>query len=134
MTNIALAYSPITVDDVDAAIPFYRDGLGLEVVNDVSYDGHRWVSFGFPGQGSVVVVSDPTAGRSPEDGEALNRLIVKGSAPYRTSSRPATLTPPSSSCAPSAPRCCRSPRSRAGDRAHCAFRDPAGNDIRINQV
>ena len=26
----------VTVDDVEAAIPFYRDGLGLEIVNDVA--------------------------------------------------------------------------------------------------
>ncbi len=44
MPNVTLAFCPITVDDVDAAIPFYRDGLGLEIVNDVAYDGHRWVS------------------------------------------------------------------------------------------
>jgi catechol 2,3-dioxygenase-like lactoylglutathione lyase family enzyme len=135
MTNIALAYSPITVDDVDAALPFYRDGLGLEVVNDVSYDGHRWVSFGFPGQpGLSLVVSDPTAGRSPDDGESLHRLIVKGSGPgpyvFTTSDLDSTFEQLRAFGA----EVLQEPKAQDWGPRDCAFRDPAGNHIRINQV
>ncbi|MDD9349116.1 VOC family protein, partial [Mumia sp.] len=80
--DIRAKYFPITVDDVDAAIGFYRDVLGLEGVNDVESDGHRWVSLGFPGQqGVTVVLSDPGAGRSEDDGDSLHRLVAKGSGP-----------------------------------------------------
>ncbi|MFB7892356.1 VOC family protein [Microbacterium sp. NPDC056044] len=135
MTNIALAYSPITVDDVDAAIPFYRDGLGLEVVNDVAYDGHRWVSFGFPGQpGLSLVVSDPTAGRSPEDGDSLQRLVVKGSGPgpyvFTTTDLDATFEKLREFGA----EVLQEPKEQGWGPRDAAFRDPAGNHIRINQV
>ena len=127
MTSISLAYSPITVDDVDAAIPFYRDGLGLEIVNDVSYDGHRWVSFGFAGQpGLSLVVSDPTAGRSPEDGEALQRLIVKGSGPgpyvFTTDDLDATFERLRAFGA----EVLQEPIEQGWGAKDCAFRDPAG--------
>ena len=45
-----------------------------------------------------------------------------------------TSTPRSSACAPSAPRCCRSRSTRRWGPRDCAFRDPAGNHIRINQA
>ncbi|GAB2834688.1 VOC family protein [Microbacterium insulae] len=135
MTSISLAYCPITVDDVEAAIPFYRDGLGLEVVNDVAYDGHRWVSLGFAGQeGLSLVISDPIAGRSPEDGESLERLVVKGSGPgpyvFSTSDIDATFERLRSFGA----EVLQEPMEQSWGPRDCAFRDPAGNHIRINQV
>jgi catechol 2,3-dioxygenase-like lactoylglutathione lyase family enzyme len=82
MTNIDLQFFPVTVDDVDAAIGFYSGALGLDVLNDVASDGHRWVTLGVKGrQGPNLVLSDPGAGRSAEDAEALHRLVAKGSGP-----------------------------------------------------
>lgn len=135
MTSISLAYCPITVDDVAAAIPFYRDGLGLEVVNDVAYDGHRWVSFGLAGQeGLSLVISDPVAGRSPEDGEALERLVVKGSGPgpyvFSTTDIDATFERLRAFGA----EVLQEPMEQGWGARDCAFRDPAGNHIRINQA
>ncbi len=135
MTDIALAYSPITVDDVDAAIAFYRDALGLELVNDVASDGHRWVSLGFPSQpGLTLVLSDPGAGRSPEDGDALHRLIAKGSGPgplvFTTGDLDATFERIRSAGA----EVLQEPMVQPWGPRDCAFRDPSGNLIRINQA
>ena len=44
--TISIMYCPITVDDVDASIAFYRDALGLTLLNDGASDGHRWVTLG----------------------------------------------------------------------------------------
>ena len=135
MSTVSPAYCPITVDDVDAAIPFYRDGLGLEIVGDVSYDGHRWVSFGFPSQpGLAVVVSDPAAGRSPEDAETLTRLVVKGSGPgpyvFSTDDLDATFERLRAGGA----EVLQEPIAQDWGPRDAAFRDPAGNHIRINQA
>jgi len=46
--SIAVQYINITVHDVDAALPFYRDGLGLEVLNDVPAGEHRWLTSAAP--------------------------------------------------------------------------------------
>ena len=40
--NITLSTCFIAVDDHDKALAFYRDVLGLEVRNDVSFEGMRW--------------------------------------------------------------------------------------------
>ena len=133
--TISLSYCPITVDDVDAAIPFYRDGLGLEIVNDVSYESTRWVSFGFPDQpGLALVISDPAAGRSPEDADALQRLVVKGSGPgpyvFTTSDIDAAFERLRAFGA----EVLQEPIQQAWGPRDCAFRDPAGNHIRMNQA
>ena len=134
MSTISLSYCPITVDDVDAAIAFYRDALGLKLVNDVASDGHRWVSFGFADQpGLALVVSDPGAGRSPDDGEALHRLLAKGSGPgpfvFSTDDLDATFERISATGA----EVLQEPKQESWGPRDCAFRDPAGNHVRINQ-
>ena len=43
----------IAVDDHDKALTFYRDVLGLEVRNDVGFEGMRWVTVGSPLQPDV---------------------------------------------------------------------------------
>ena len=52
----------ITVHDPDAALEFYRDALGLEVRNDVSSDGFRWITVGAAGQDVDIVLSQPPWG------------------------------------------------------------------------
>jgi catechol 2,3-dioxygenase-like lactoylglutathione lyase family enzyme len=49
----------IAVDDHDKALAFYRDILGLEVRNDVGFDGMRWVTVGSPSQPGVDIVLEP---------------------------------------------------------------------------
>jgi predicted enzyme related to lactoylglutathione lyase len=134
MTTIAFQYCPITVDDVDAAIVFYRDALGLETRGDVASDGFRWVTLGFPSQpGLEIVLSEPGAGRSADDGEALHRLLAKGSlGPYvfSTDDLDATFERLTASGA----EVLQEPMDQPWGPRDCAFRDPAGNIIRINQA
>nr|WP_274637420.1 VOC family protein [Microbacterium bovistercoris] len=135
MTDTTLAYSQVTVDDVDAAIAFYRDALGLSVVNDVANDGHRWVSLGFAAQpGLLLVLSDPGAGRSPEDAEALHRLVAKGAGPgpivFATSDLDAAFERARAAGA----EVLQEPIQQPWGPRDCAFRDPAGNLVRINQA
>jgi len=135
MTDITLAYAPITVDDVDAAIAFYRDALGLELVNDVASDGHRWVSLGFSGQpGLTLVLSDPGAGRSPEDGDALLRLVAKGSGPGPLVFHTADLDAVFERVRASGAEVLQEPKQQPWGPRDCAFRDPSGNHVRINQA
>src|SRR5262245_46159432 len=69
----------VIVDDPDAAVEFYRDILGLTVTNEVAFDGFRWVTLVTPSQpGIQIVLSEPHAGRSQEDGDAIAALLAKG--------------------------------------------------------
>ena len=135
MTDISLMYCPITVDDVDAAIGFYRDALGLDLLNDVASDGHRWVTVGKPGQpGVALVLSDPGAGRSPDDGDALHRLVAKGSGPGPYVFFASDLDAAFERGRAGGAEVLQEPMDQPWGTRDCAFRDPAGNHIRINQA
>ena len=79
--DIRLSQCFIAVDDHDKALAFYRDALGLEVRNDVKFEGMRWVTLGSPSQPDVEIViepplADPNA--SSADREAMAELLAKG--------------------------------------------------------
>ncbi|MEU0932848.1 MULTISPECIES: VOC family protein [unclassified Embleya] len=131
--NIALQYCHITVNDPDEALPFYRDGLGLEVRNDVASDGFRWVTLGSPTQpGLEIVLSAPHAGRSQSDGDTLQELLTKGVLPmtvFSTDDVDATFERVRASGA----EVLQEPIDQNWGPRDCAFRDPSGNMVRIQQ-
>jgi len=132
--TIALQYTHITVNDVEESIAFYRDALGLEVVQDVSSGGHRWLTFGTESQpGLGIVLSDPRAGRSPADGDALQELLVKGALPnivFSTDDLDAAFERVRASGA----EVLQEPVDQGWGPRDCAFRDPSGNMVRISQA
>jgi catechol 2,3-dioxygenase-like lactoylglutathione lyase family enzyme len=123
----------IPVDDHETALGFYRDALGLEVRNDVAADGARWVTVGAPGQDLDVVLFPPHAGRSQSEGDSLLRLVTQGSlqaAIFRSDDLDATFEKVRASGA----EVLQEPASRPWGARDCAFRDPAGNLVRIAQA
>lgn len=132
--NISLQYSQITVNDLDESLAFYRDALGMEVRNDVGSDGHRWVTLGSAVQSGVeLVLSEPHAGRSRDDGDALQRLLTKGALPvivFRTDDVDATFEAVRASGA----EVLQEPIDQPWGPRDCAFRDPSGNMVRFNQA
>ena len=123
----------IAVHDPDAALVFYRDGLGLEVRNDVSHGGFRWVTVGAPGQDLDVVLFQPHGGRSQAEGDALLTLVTQGSlqaAIFRTDDLDATFERLQASGA----EVLSEPASQPWGARDCAFRDPSGNLVRIAQA
>ena len=132
--TIALQYCNITVNDVDEALGFYRDALGLEVRNDVGSGGYRWVTLGFAGQpGLGVVLSEPHAGRSQADGDALQELLTKGVLPmtiFSTDDLDAAFERVRASGA----EVLQEPMDQSWGPRDCAFRDPSGNMVRMSQA
>jgi Uncharacterized protein conserved in bacteria len=131
--TIALQYCHITVNNVDEALAFYRDALGLEVRNDVASGGFRWVTLGSPSQPvPEFVLSEPHAGRSQADGDALQELLTKGVLPmivFRTDDLDATFEKVRASGA----EVLQEPIDQPYGPRDCAFRDPSGNMVRISQ-
>lgn len=134
MTNISVQYVPVTVLDVDEALTFYRDGLGLEVTSDVSNAGFRWVSLAIPGQpGLNLVLSAPGAGRSEGDAQALAELVAKGALGGLVLTV-ADLDALFESLTASGAEVLQEPMQQPWGPRDCAFRDPSGNMVRINQA
>src|SRR5271155_5323421 len=81
--NTSLSGVHVTVDDVEAALGFYRDTLGMTVRNEVANGGFRWITLVTDSQPEIqIVLSQPHAGRSQEDGDALAALLAKGRAAH----------------------------------------------------
>ena len=123
----------IPVHDPEAALGFYRDGLGLEVRNDVSKGEFRWVTVGAPGQAVDIVLSQPHGGRSQADGDALLTLVAKGAlqaAIFVVDDLDATFERLRASGA----EVLQEPMSQPWGARDCAFRDPSGNLLRIKQA
>src|ERR1700742_1534981 len=77
--TVSLSGVHVIVDDPDAALAFYRDTLGLTVRNEVARDGFRWIVLVTDSQPEIqIVLSQPHAGRSKEDGDAIAALLAKG--------------------------------------------------------
>jgi catechol 2,3-dioxygenase-like lactoylglutathione lyase family enzyme len=132
--TISLQYTNITVNDVDEALAFYRDALGLEVRNDVANGGFRWVTLGSADQpGLEIVISEPHAGRSQADGDVLQELLTKGVLPmlvFRTDDLDATFEKVRASGA----EVLQEPIDQPWGPRDSAFRDPSGNTVRISQA
>ncbi|GAA3760391.1 VOC family protein [Microbacterium kribbense] len=133
MNDIRFGYFPLTVDDVDEALAFYRDAVGLTVLSDVSGNGWRWLSLGTADQpGLAVVLSAPGAGRSPDDADALHRLIAKGAGPGPLVFAATDLDAAFERIRATGAEVLQEPMDQPWGPRDCAFRDPAGNMVRIN--
>ncbi|MFI2201621.1 VOC family protein [Streptomyces sp. NPDC020192] len=125
----------IAVDDHDKAIAFYCDVLGLEIRNDVKYEGMRWVTVGSPLQPDVSIVLEPPAANpdlSPADREAMEQLLAKGvlrGVNFTTEDCDALFARVQESGA----EVIQEPTDMPYGVRDCAFRDPAGNQLRFLQ-
>ena len=134
--EIKLSTCFIAVDDHDKALAFYRDALGFEVRNDVSYEGMRWVTVGSPSQPGVELVLEPPVadpGASSSDRDAAAELLAKGllrGVNFRTDDCDATFERIRASGA----EVLQEPMDMPYGVRDCAFRDPAGNMLRFSQA
>ena len=126
------AMSGFSADDTETARAFYRDTLGLDFIGDVERGGSFWATLTVPGQGVSIVLSDPYGGRSQEDGDAMAKLMAKGALngiSFATSSLEETFEKVRASGA----EVMQEPMDQPWGARDCAFRDPSGNMVRINQ-
>ncbi len=132
--TISLQYTNITVNDVDESLAFYRDALGLDVRQDVSSGGFRWVTLGSEEQPELgIVLSEPHAGRSQADGDVLQELVTKGAlGPIVFSSDDVDAA--FESIRSSGAEVLQEPIDQPWGPRDCAFRDPSGNMVRLSQA
>jgi predicted enzyme related to lactoylglutathione lyase len=134
--DIKVSQCFIAVDDHDKALAFYRDALGLEVRNDVAYEGMRWVTVGAPSQPDVEIVLEPPVadpGAAAADRKAGEELLAKGllrGVIFRTDDCDATFE----QIRTAGGEVLQEPIDQPYGVRDCAFRDPAGNMLRFTQA
>ena len=132
--NVKLRNCFIAVHDHDEALAFYRDLLGLEVRNDVKYEGMRWTTVGSKGQDVDIVLEPPLAdpNAAPADRKVMKELLAKGllrGVIFSTDDCDATFEHIQSGGGD----VLQEPMDMPYGPRECAFRDPSGNLIRFSQ-
>lgn len=135
MNNITISSTFLPHTDPDASLAFYRDALGFEVRNDVGRGAMRWITVGPAGQPGVSIVLSPPAvdpGITDDERRTITEMMAKGT--YAT----VILSAPDVDAAfarveASGADVVQEPVDQPYGIRDCAFRDPAGNTVRINQ-
>ena len=130
--DLTLSTCFVVVDDPDRALTFYRDALGLEVRNDVSNEGSRWITVGSSAQPDVAIVLTNFLNGSPADRDAVAGLVAKGAlngVHFRSDDVDAAFEAVRAAGA----EIVQEPTEQFWGVRDFAVRDPAGNLVRIEQ-
>jgi catechol 2,3-dioxygenase-like lactoylglutathione lyase family enzyme len=124
-------------DDPDASLAFYRDALGFEVRNDVGYGGMRWITVGPADQPGTSIILEPPAppgcGVTDDERRTIAEMMAKGSYAHITLAT-TDLDGTFARLEASGAEVVQEPAEQPYGIRDCAFRDPAGNLIRINEM
>ena len=123
-------------DDPDAALAFYRDTLGFEVRNDVGYGGMRWITVGPAGQpGTSIVLHPPAAdpGITDDERRTITEMMAKGTYAIITLATK-DLDGVFARLQAGDAEVVQEPTEQPYGVRDCAFRDPAGNLIRLQEL
>jgi catechol 2,3-dioxygenase-like lactoylglutathione lyase family enzyme len=133
--DITIHSSLLPHDDPDASLAFYRDALGFEVRMDVEFGGMHWITVGPAGQPSTSIVLYPPAaapGVTDDERRAIAEMMAKGtyaSINLATDDLDGAFQQLQASDA----EVVQEPTDQPYGVRDCAFRDPAGNLIRIQE-
>jgi uncharacterized glyoxalase superfamily protein PhnB len=134
--DVTIHSSFLPHDEPEVALAFYRDALGFEVRNDVEYGGMRWISVGPPNQpGTSIVLHPPGAdpGITDDERRMIAEMMAKGTyAGINLGTRDLDAT--FERLRASDAEVVQEPTEQPYGVRDCAFRDPAGNLIRIQEL
>jgi len=134
--DITIYQTYLPHDDPDAALAFYRDTLGFEVRGDVGYEGMRWITVGprdQPGTSIVLYPPAATPGITDDERRTIAEMMAKGSyASINLATK--DLDGTFERLQASATEVVQEPTEQPYGVRDCAFRDPAGNMVRIMEL
>lgn len=133
--DITIYSSFLPLDDPEASLAFYRDVLGFEVRMDVGKGAYRWITVGPANQPDTsVVLAPPNAnpGLTDDEKKAIAEMMAKGTfGALLLASKDVDAT--FAEIAGRNAEVVQEPTDQPYGIRDCAFRDPAGNLIRIQQ-
>jgi len=134
--DITINASFLPQNNPDAATAFYRDVLGFEVRNDVGFQGMHWITVGpsdQPGTSIVLFPPEATPGLTDDERRTIAEMMAKGTYAtllLATKDVDETFERLQASDA----EVVQEPTDQPYGVRDCAFRDPAGNLLRIQQL
>ena len=133
--DITIHQTFLPQNDPDVSLAFYRDVLGFEVRNDVGYKGMRWITVGPTGQPTSIVLYPPAAqpGITDEERRTIAEMMAKGTfASIILATK--DLDGAFEQLEAGGAEVVQEPTDQPYGVRDCAFRDPAGNLIRIQEL
>lgn len=134
--DITIHTSALPHVDPDASVAFYRDALGFEVRSDVGQGKMRWITVGPVGQPDTSILLAPPAidpGITEDERRTISEMMAKGTYGWillATRDLDATFEKVQGADA----EVVQEPTEQPYGIRDCAFRDPAGNLIRIQEL
>jgi catechol 2,3-dioxygenase-like lactoylglutathione lyase family enzyme len=134
--DITINTTVLPHDDPDASVAFYRDVLGFEVRDDVGQGRMRWITVGPPGRPDTSILLSPPAvdpGITDEERRTIVEMMAKGTYGWillATDDLDGTFDKLQAGDA----EVVQEPIEQPYGVRDCAFRDPAGNLIRIKEL
>ncbi|MGW1894709.1 VOC family protein [Streptomyces sp. NPDC002004] len=134
--DISIHTASLPHDDPDAALAFYRDILGFEVRSDVGTGKMRWITVGPADQPDTSILLAPSAadpGITDEERRTITEMMAKGTYGWillATSDLDGTFEKLEAADS----EVVQEPTEQPYGVRDCAFRDPAGNLIRIREL
>jgi catechol 2,3-dioxygenase-like lactoylglutathione lyase family enzyme len=126
----------LAVADVERSVAFYRDALGFEVRLDVGQGTMRWITVGPPNQPDTGIVLHPPAvdpGITDDERRMITEMMAKGTYGIlllATKDLDGAFDQVQAADA----EVVQEPTEQPYGIRDCAFRDPAGNLIRIQEL
>jgi catechol 2,3-dioxygenase-like lactoylglutathione lyase family enzyme len=131
--DITVHHTFLPADDPEASLAFYRDTLGFEVRNDVGRGTMRWITVGPADEaGTSIVLHPPAVGPGITDDErrTISEMMAKGT--YATIVLATKdLDGTFERVQADDTEVVQEPTEQPYGVRDCAFRDPAGNLVRI---
>jgi predicted enzyme related to lactoylglutathione lyase len=134
--DLSINTTPLPHTDPEASLAFYRDVLGFEVRTDVGSGSMRWITVGPPGQpGTSILLAPPAVGPGITEDERrmIAEMMAKGTYGWimlATKDLDGTFEQVQASGA----EVVQEPIEQPYGMRDCAFRDPAGNLVRIQEL
>ena len=134
--DISIHTTVLPHTDPEASLAFYRDVLGFEVRSDVGSGTMRWIAVGPADQPQTSILLSPPAvdpGITDDERRTINEMMAKGTYGWillASSDVDATFEKVQAHDV----EVVQEPIDQPYGIRDCAFRDPAGNLIRIRQV
>ena len=134
--DITIHHTFLPHTDPEASLGFYRDTLGFDVLQDVGQGAMRWITIAPAGTTQPSVVLSPPAadpGITDEERTTIAEMMAKGTFATIVLSTP-DLEGTFERVQASGAEVTQEPTDQPWGVRDCAFRDPAGNHVRINQA
>jgi catechol 2,3-dioxygenase-like lactoylglutathione lyase family enzyme len=122
--------------DPDASLAFYRDVLGFEVRSDVGQGPMRWIAVGPAGQPDTSILLAPPAvdpGITDDERRTIAEMMAKGTYGWILLAT-RDLDDAFEKLQAGDAEVVQEPTEQPYGMRDCAFRDPAGNLVRIQEL